>query len=90
MNKETIIKKLTSRKFIISLIALISGIALLCGADGDTVETVSAALMILVPTFVYCITEGKLDAEALKGFNDALDILEKNISGGESDRNESS
>ena len=83
MNKETIIKKLTSRKFIVSLIALISGIALLCGADGDTVETVSAALMILVPSLIYCITEGKLDIEALKNLKDAIDIIEKSNPGGD-------
>ena len=79
MNKEKIIKKITSRKFIVSIITLISGIALLFGADGDTVETLSAAAMILVPTLVYCITEGRLDESALKNFGDALNILEKSV-----------
>lgn len=90
MNKENIIKKLTSRKFIVSLIALISGIALLCGADGDTVETISAALMILVPSLIYCITEGKLDSESIKSFRNALNIIEKNASGGDDSANEGS
>ena len=79
MNKEKIIKKITSRKFIVSVITLISGIALLFGADGDLVETLSASAMILLPTIVYCITEGKLDQSALKNFNDAIDVLEKSI-----------
>jgi hypothetical protein len=85
MNKETIIKKLTSRKFIVSLIALASGIALLCGADGNTVETVSAALMILIPSLIYCITEGRLDKESINSFRDALDIIETATKRGDDD-----
>ena len=83
MNKEKIIKKITSRKFIVSVITLISGIALLFGADGDLVQTLSASAMILLPTIVYCITEGKLDESALKNFNQAIDVLEKSIENGE-------
>ena len=79
MNKETIIKKLTSRKFIVSVISLISGIALLLGADGDTVETISAAAMILAPTLIYCITEGKIDASAISALNDALKSIENSL-----------
>ncbi len=79
MNKETIIKKLTSRKFIVSLITVISGIALLLGADGDTVETISAAAMILAPSIIYCITEGRIDASALSSLKDALDAIESSI-----------
>ena len=77
MNKETLIKKLTSRKFIVSVISLISGIALLFGADTDTVDTISAALLILLPSLIYCVTEGKIDASAIKSLNDALSGIEK-------------
>ena len=79
MNKETIIKKLTSRKFIVSLITVFSGIALLLGADGDTVETISAAAMILAPSIIYCVTEGRIDASALSSLKDALDAIESSI-----------
>ena len=89
MNKETLIKKLTSRKFIVSVISLASGIALLFGADGDTVDTLSAAAMILLPTLIYCITEGKIDASAIKSLNDALSGIEKALEKKEGEDDES-
>ena len=89
MNKETLIKKLTSRKFIVSVISLVSGIALLFGADTDTVDTLSAAAMILLPTLIYCITEGKIDASAIKSLNDALSGIEKALEKKEGEDDES-
>lgn len=66
MRKEQIIKKLTSRKFIVAVISIISGICLLLGADSDTVSIISGGAMIILPTIAYCLVEGKIDAENVK------------------------
>lgn len=72
MTKEQIIKKLTSRKFIIAVISIISGICLLLGADSDTVSIISGGAMIILPAVAYCIAEGKIDAENVKLISSAL------------------
>ena len=59
-----IIEKLTSRKFWLTVFAAVAGIAQLFGAD-DTVTTLIGAILTLVPSVIYVITEGKLDAKKL-------------------------
>lgn len=54
--------KLTSRKFWVTLISLLTGIAQLFGADGDLVSIISGAALALVPVVVYILSEGKIDA----------------------------
>ena len=58
---NNILKKLSSRKFWITLISVIAGIAQLAGADGELVNTVSGALLSLVPSIVYVVTGARLD-----------------------------
>ena len=54
--------KLTSRKFWVTLISLLTGIAQLLGADGDLVSVVSGAALALVPVVIYILSEGRSDA----------------------------
>ena len=69
-------EKLTSRKFWMTAIAAVAGIAQLLGAD-DTVTTLIGAILTLVPSVVYVITEGKLDAEKLTDvINSVTDTLD--------------
>ena len=69
-------EKLTSRKFWMTVIAAVAGIAQLLGAD-DTVTTLIGAILTLVPSVVYVITEGKLDAEKLTDvINSVTDTLD--------------
>ncbi len=72
MTKDQIIKKLTSRKFIVAVISIISGICLLLGADCDTVSVISGGAMIILPSVAYCIAEGKIDAENVKAISSAI------------------
>ncbi len=71
--------KLTSRKFWITLVSVIAGIAQLLGADGNLVSTVSGAILAAVPAVIYVITEGKIDAEGVKklasSLSDSLDVI---------------
>lgn len=71
MDKQTIIKKLTSRKFIVSVITLIAGIVTMIIGHEYEVTTVAGALMSIVPVIVYCIVEGTVDAKAVQTVTDA-------------------
>ncbi len=66
--------KLTSRKFWVTLISLLTGIAQLFGADGDVVSTVSGIALSLIPVVIYVISEGRIDAAAAgNGTTDTAD-----------------
>ena len=70
--KEKLKEKLTSRKFLVTLVGVGCGIACLFGADGETVKLVGGALLTLIPTVVYIIIEGKIDQSGAKRLVDAL------------------
>ena len=74
---QKLFSKLTSRKFWITLIGVGAGIAQLFGADGESVSVVCGALMTLLPSVIYIITEGKIDKESAKSLlssvSDAID-----------------
>lgn len=75
---KNFIKKLTSRKFIVTAISAISGIITLIIGDNEIVNIVASALMIIIPTIVYCITEGVLDSKSMKTITDTVvDTAEK-------------
>lgn len=63
---NSLLKKLTSRKFLLSCVSMAAGIALLCGADATTVSVVSGALMTVLPSLVYCLMEGRIDSAAIE------------------------
>ena len=71
MDKQTIIKKLTSRKFIVSVITLIAGVVTMIVGHEHEVTTIAGALMSIVPAIVYCIVEGSVDAASVKTVTDA-------------------
>ena len=66
------LKKLTSRKFLLSIISMAAGLAALCGADEAIVSVVAGALMTVLPAVVYCITEGRIDAASAKTMQGAV------------------
>ena len=70
MTKEQIIKKFTSRKFLLTLIANLAAIIAIIVGDHAIVDAV-AGLVMAVVTVVYCVIEGKLDAASLKTVTDA-------------------
>lgn len=63
---NNIIKKLTSRKFIVTVITAITGIITLCVGDNEVVKVIAGAAMTIVPTVVYCLMEGVIDAKSIK------------------------
>lgn len=71
-------KKFTSRKFIVTAISTIAGIITLFVGENEIVQIIASALMVVVPTIVYCITEGVVDAKSVKTLTEvAVDTAEK-------------
>lgn len=76
--KKTILEKLTSRKFIVTAITAIAGIITMIIGENEIVQIIASALMVVVPTVVYCITEGVIDAKSVATIVDATaDAAEK-------------
>lgn len=76
--KKSVLEKLTSRKFIVTAITAIAGIITLIIGENEVVQIVAGALMTVIPTIVYCIMEGTIDAKSVKTITDATaDAAEK-------------
>ena len=63
MEKNDIVRKLTSRKFWVAIVGLVSGLLLAFKIDSETVETVSGIIMAAASAVAYIIGEGLVDAE---------------------------
>ena len=63
MDKIDIVRKLTSRKFWVAVVGLVSGLLLAFKVNANTVENVSGIIMALASVVAYIIGEGLVDAE---------------------------
>lgn len=76
--KRNILNKLTSRKFIVTAITAIAGIVTMIIGENEMVQIIAGAAMTIVPTIVYCIMEGVVDAKSVKTITEAtVDAAEK-------------
>ena len=76
--KKSILEKLTSRKFITTVITAIAGIVTMIIGDNEVVQIIAGAMMTIIPTIVYCITEGVIDSKSVKSITDTVvDTAEK-------------
>ena len=62
MNEIDWKRKLTSRKFWLAVIGLVSGLLMAFKVDGETVETISGVIMSAASVIAYMIGEGLADA----------------------------
>lgn len=69
MSKETIIRKLTSRKFWMAVAAFVSGLILAFGGEESTATTVSGVILQGAAVIGYLLAEGLTDREGV-GYND--------------------
>lgn len=76
---NTILKKLTSRKLWAAIAGVIMGIAMVFGLDENTISTVSGAVVAVVSVISYIVTEGKIDAAAVKKAAEAVQDVIKDI-----------
>ena len=66
MNKEIIIRKLSSRKLWLAVAMFVSGLITAFGGDGGTAEVVSGCIMQGAAVISYIVAEGWVDAENTK------------------------
>lgn len=70
---NNIVKKLTSRKFITTVITAITGIITLFIGENEVVNIIAGAMMTIVPTVVYCLVEGVIDSKNVAIITDAVE-----------------
>lgn len=61
-----IVQKLTSRKLWTAVLGIIAGLSVIFGADGETAQTIAGAVVTLLSSMTYIITEGAVDAKNKK------------------------
>lgn len=74
--KETIIRKLTSRKFWIGVAGMVSGLIIIFGHAETSAETIAGAIIAIGSAFGYMISEGIVDA---KNISSVLESIERII-----------
>lgn len=73
-------KKYTSRKFIVSLLSIISGMAGMIASDNSWFMLLVDVVLIVVPAVTYIIAEGKVDKAAiLKTLDEIRDEVEESM-----------
>ena len=76
--KKTILEKLTSRKFIVTVITAITGIITMVIGENEVVQIIAGTAMTILPSIIYCIMEGVIDAKSVKEITNAtLDAANK-------------
>lgn len=60
-------RKLSSRKLWAAMAGVAAGLAMVFGLDENTISNVAGAMVSTASLIVYIITEGRVDAAALKG-----------------------
>jgi len=63
---KTILRKLSSRKLWAAVVGIATGLAMVFGLDESIITTVSGAVVSVASVITYIITEGKIDAAAVK------------------------
>lgn len=59
-------KKYLSRKFILTVLGVAGGVATAVSGVGGTVGTIAGLTATVISTVTYVVTEGKIDAAAVK------------------------
>ena len=59
------IKKFTSRKFILTILSVICGVAISLSQMGGKIALICSIISAVVPALTYIITEGIIDAKAV-------------------------
>lgn len=63
---KTLVQKLSSRKLWTALAGLAAGLALAFGLDQEAVSAAAGAVVSVVSVVTYIVTEGRIDAAAVK------------------------
>ena len=60
-------RKLSSRKLWAAVAGVVTGLAMVFGLDEGTISNVAGAVVSMASIVSYIISEGKIDAESVKG-----------------------
>lgn len=71
---QSFLKKFSSRKFLMSFIGVVVGILGMLNCNDNVIAIVAFALLEIMSIGIYCIVEGKVDAESVKS---ALTVAEQ-------------
>lgn len=63
---KKVLEKLKSRKMWACLIGVAVGVAAMLGVEESTVSTIAGAVTSVLSVMTYIVTEGKIDAAAVK------------------------
>lgn len=81
---ETLKRKLSSRKLWAAVVGVVMGIAMVFGLDEGVVTDVAGAVVSIASVITYIITEGKVDANAVKETIEIVgDVVSELEEGGE-------
>ena len=58
-----IVRKLTSRKFLVAVAGIITGVALAMGADANEIDTISGIVLTIISGGSYIFAEALVDAK---------------------------
>lgn len=73
-----ILRKLTSRKLWLALAGVATGVAMVLGVEGSEITSVAGAVTAIASVITYIITEGKVDAAAVKTAIEATENVTDN------------
>ena len=68
--KENIIRKLTSRKFWVSLVGFITALLVAFNVDAGSIEQITSIIMSFASLIAYVVAEGLIDANNVGGADD--------------------
>lgn len=74
-------KKLSSRKLWAAVAGLVAGLAMFFGLDESIISTVSGAVVAVASVITYIITEGRIDAEAVKKAVESVQDAKEAVTG---------
>lgn len=69
---QSLIKKITSRKFLSCIAGIVLGVCMIFGLDENVVNTIAGAVTTVSSVVIYIYTEGKIDAAAVKNAADKV------------------
>lgn len=71
-----VVRKLSSRKLWAAVAGVVAGLAMVFGLDENVISTVAGAVVSVMSVVTYIVTEGKIDAESVKGAIEDIQIVE--------------
>ena len=72
---NNILRKLGSRKLWLAIAGISYGVAMGLGVDATEITSIGGAVVVVLCALGYIVTEGKIDAESVKGAVEAGQII---------------